>query len=76
MTIVKVQRCIMPADKTECLVYAKDKKRIIEQPIPDAAIEAMKKRKGLLAIKAFFEAKWNDSTNSYLIGKLVADQRW
>ena len=36
----------------------------------------MKKREGLFAFKAFFEASWDQEYRGWLIGKMMEDESW
>ncbi len=66
----------MPPDQTDCLVYDKRRKFVSQQPIPDPALNEMKKREGTGEFKAFFEAQWDKFAEGWIIGKMVADQCW
>lgn len=74
--IVKVQRSIFPPDQQECLVYEKRKAVMSNQPIPLTAMDAMLRRPGVFAFKAYFEAEWDKKTGTYKIGSMVGDQPW
>lgn len=57
-------------------MYEKRKAVMSQQPIPPAAMDAMRRRPGIFAFKAYFEAEWDKKTGTYAIGDIVGDQPW
>lgn len=75
-TIVKVQRAIFPPDQKDCLVYDESHKHVVTQPVHADILKVMRKRKGFLGLKAYFEAQWESTQGVWLVGKLVSDRDW
>lgn len=75
--IVKIQRPLHPQEEgTPCLVYDERRAHMSPQEIPENAMAEMKKRTGIFAMKAFFNAEWSWSLKCWIIGEMVRDQTW
>lgn len=73
MVIVKVQRPLnLPRSdgNVPCLVYQKDRKLMVQQPVEDDVMEILLRGPG----KAYFQAELVDGL--YRIGRQVHDQNW
>lgn len=67
--IVKVQVPIV-GNKSLCLVYAKGRRNMVEQPVPDAARKALNGD-----LKGYFKGTWS-SVVGWAINERVAAQDW
>ena len=76
MIVVKVQRALFPRDRVDCLVYDEAHTHVVEQRVHSDVLATMKKRPGMLAFRAFFEAEWDEGFGAWKIGKWVKDRSW
>lgn len=70
--IVKVQVPLAVSDsigQKTCLVYDRERKHVIQQPISQRTLDLMKGD-----VRAFFEATWGD--NTWVMTRRVPEQFW
>lgn len=70
--IVKVQLPFASSrPELHMLVYAKNRRYMVEQKIDAATLKAMGND-----LKAFFEGEYRATTNTWLLGKRVGNRDW
>lgn len=72
MTLVKVQTALVTTELDAlALVYDRDRKWMVQQPLDDATQKAMG-----TDVKAFFEAEYQLTDGCWKIGRRVTDRDW